>query len=246
MSRISVRLAVLVLLAVSPLSAQTASARARAFFQAHTDTQWVAMADFVDSASLHAMRGVADTLVGRAELTSNPDFLRATADSAGLGGLGQMLSGFQSMFGASLLGTTFARVSSADELRAMSDRELMARWFEAKSFSYATSMVMGTMFKGLMDNLPGAAATDLQAALSGVTSTPIAWQVIGEIAEGDSVSHVAYRVAGQTPTGPIGVLSFKKSAGKWYIHFTDPDDQLAQMSALAMSAIQARLPRGGG
>jgi hypothetical protein len=241
MSRIATYLLALLAVASPALSAQTASATANGFLQAQSGSQWQAMAEFVDSSSLHVLRGVSDKLAASLAAAQRPE-VRAAMDSMGGSAMGQAIGGLQAMFGGSMLQTIFAHVTSADSLRAMSDRELMARWFEAKSFAYATELMMSTMFKGLMDKLPAGASAEMQTEMDKVRSQTTAWQVIGEILEGDTVAHVAYRIAGQTPEGASGVLTLRKSSGTWYVHFTDPDDQLAAMATLGMKAMQAKIP----
>jgi hypothetical protein len=67
-------------------------------------------------------------------------------------------------------------------------------------------------------------------------------EFVGEIAEGDSVRHVAYRIAGVSPMASTGISTFRASGKRWYIGFTNPDDQLGHMTALGMAALQALQP----
>ena len=233
--------AFIVALALVPAAArcQSASATARAFFQAHTDHQWQAMADFVDSASLRAMREVADKMVASFATMAKPE-VRAAMDSAGVGAMANMMSSLQSMMGpGSMLRFMFAHVTDAAELQAMPDRDLMARWFEAKSPGYTMGLASNDMLKGMIDRMPAAEGSGMRAAMDVAGATPLPWEVVGEIPEGRGVSHVVYRVAGQTPQGATGILTFRATGGRWYIHFTNPDDQLGHMAALALSAMQA-------
>ena len=234
--------AFLMVLVLAPAAArgQSASVAARTFFQAHTDRQWLAMADCVDTSSLKAVRRVADRMISAFSTVAKPE-ARAKLDSAGATGVLSLMDGIQSIMGpGSMLRFEFARVKDAAELQALSDRELLGRWFEAKSVGYAIGLVSGGMMKAMLDRMPAPAGAELKSALDQAGASPIRWEVVGEIAEGDSVAHVAYRAAGLTPQASTGILTFHSSRGRWYIRFTDPVEQLGHMSALAITAMQAQ------
>lgn len=218
---------------------QSATASAKAFFQAHGDKQWMAMADLVDSASLRVIRIVANQLTTTLATASSPR-VRATMDSAGASGMVAAMDGLRSLLGGSLLQFSFAHVANADELLALSNRELMSRWFEAKSFAYLGSLMSGTLLKPMMGKLADSANAGIQSAFDAMQNVVIGWEVIGEIAEGDTLRHVAYRVAGSTPRGAAGVLTFVRRPGaRWLVTFTNPDDQLGHMAALGNAALQS-------
>ena len=220
---------------------QSASSTAKAFFQAQTDKQWLEMADFVDSSSLRALRGIADKQIQGLSAMAKPE-MRAKMDSMGAIGMAKTMDGLQAMLGqGSMLRFTFARVTDTTELQAMSDRELMGRWFEAKSLGYLLGL-SGGMLKGLIATMPPPAGDVMQSTLDTFGSMKMKWEVVGEIAEGDSVAHVAFRIAGLTPPAPTGILTFRASGARWYIRFRNPDDQLGHLAALVMAAMQALQP----
>ena len=133
----------------------------------------------------------------------------------------------------------FARVKDPAELTSMTDTELMARWFEAKSPGYLTDLGAGMGMQQMMANVSPEAAASMQEGLDKVKAINVKWDVIGELAEGPGVAHVLYRVAGLSPRGPTATLTFQSGADKrWRIHFTSPDGQLAQMASLAVAALQ--------
>src|SRR3990170_4439372 len=218
----------ILLVAPAALRGQSASSTAKAFFQAQTDKRWQAMADFVDSASLKALRGIADRMTLTMSTLSSPEG-RARMDSAGVSDMAKALEGLQAMLGGpgSMLRFTFARVTDAAELQAISDRELMGRWFEARSAGYLAGLTTDGMLKGMLDK---------------IESTKLNWEIVGEIAEGDGVSHVVYRVAGMTPQAPTGILTFRASGRRWYIRFASPNEQLGHMATLGTAAQQRWRP----
>jgi hypothetical protein len=226
------------LLVHSEVSAQSASVAARQFFQAYTDKQWFMMAGVVDSTSLVALRGMGETMVRNFAAASRPA-AKAAMDSTGMA---KTMEGLQAMFGGgSMLRLMFANVTDEAQFKALSDRELMARWFEAKSLAYLTTVMAGGMLGGMMDKVPGS-AVEIRSEMDRMAQQRQAWQVVGEIMEGDSIAHVTYRVVGEEASA-AGVLTFKASRGVWKIHFTSPDDQLVPMTQLAMRAAQAGMKR---
>ena len=158
--------------------------------------------------------------------------------------MAKALEGLQAMLGGpgSMLRFTFARVTDAAELQAISDRELMGRWFEAKSAGYLAGLTTDGMLKGMLDKLPPSAGNEMRAMLDKIESTKLNWEIVGEIAEGDGVSHVVYRVAGMTPQAPTGILTFRASGRRWYIRFASPNEQLGHMATLGTAAQQRWRP----
>src|ERR1017187_1618839 len=206
MSRVLRAFFALSLVAPAALCAQSASATAKAFFQAQTAKQWLAMADFVDTTSLRVLRGIADTQVQGMTTMAMPA-TRARMDSMGASGALKASDAVQAMLGpGSTLRYTFARVTGAAELQAMSDRELMARWFEAKSVASLFGL-SGGMMKQMMAMMPQSSSGETQSMLDRAESSSTSWEIVGVISEGDSLAHVAYRVAGITPPAPTAILT---------------------------------------
>jgi hypothetical protein len=219
----------LLILAPSLVGAQTASAAAKAFLQAHTEGKWDVMAELIDSTSIRSVRVVAQRLLTQmAMIESSPS--RDAADSTGLGSL---LQGVRSMMGNfNVLQMTFARVMNDAQVNTLSDRELMARWLEAKSPGYSAELT-ARMMQSMMRSMPPGSEDEVNAALEAMGSKTVAWEVVGEVLEGDTLAHVTYRVAGRTTPAPTGVLTFARTGGRWLVHFASPDDQLTTMSTLA-------------
>ena len=46
-----------------------------------------------------------------------------------------------------------------------------------------------------------------------------------------------------SPKASTGTSTFRASGKRWYIGFTNPDDQLGHMTALGMAALQALQPQ---
>ena len=228
----------------APLAGQSAAATAKTFFKANTDRQWLAMADLVDSSSQRAMRADADRTAQLFAKMASPA-ARAMTDSMGAPGFGRMMEGIGSRFGdGSMLRLYYARVTDAAELALLSDREILARWFEAKSPGYLMSIGSGMVIKGMMEKLTPEAGTAMQAGLDSAQAMNIDWDVVGEVAEGESVAHVTYRVAGLAPAAATGVLTFHRVlGGRWRVHFASPNDQLAYMSKLSLDALQRLIKR---
>lgn len=219
------------------LSAQGAAAAAKAFFGAQSDKNWLGMADLVDSSSLRAVRDQAMKISATFATMAKPE-TKAILDSLGVSNMSRAVEGIQGMFGGTpLLAMSFARVKDGAEFAAMTDREIMARWFEAKSPGYLTTVMSGGMFKGMLENFPGGAAAEVKSAMAGIVSTPINWDVVGEIADGPGVSHVIYRAGGGSPAQPTSVLTFHMSGGQWRVWFMSPDDQLADLAQHALRAV---------
>lgn len=231
--------ALLLLLVVSKSAAQTPLQAAKDFLQAHTDQQWSTMASFVDSASLRALRATADRMAAMLAVASSPA-ARAAADSMRAPELARAMEGIQSMFGgASMLQLMFARVPDTVALKALSDRELMARWFEAKSIGYVSEIASASMSQRMSER----AGRSVQRAYDRLGALRLPWEVIGSAVEGDSIAHVVYRLAGRNPPAATGVLTFRSTNGRWLIRFTNPDDQLAALNALVLRAVQDTPPR---
>jgi hypothetical protein len=243
-TRRAVALAIVLAAVSQSMNAQAASAVARAFLQANTDRRWDAMADLVDAASLRALRTIAETRASTFSTADRPE-TRASLDSMGMTNLTRGMDGMRGMLGgASLLSFMFAGVNDAEQVRALSDHDLMARWFEAKSPGYLARLTSESLMKGMLDRLPPDRAAEVRAGFDSLQSRRIAWEVVGEVREGPGVAHVTYRAAGRTPPSATAVLTLQASGSKWYVHFTDPDDQLAQMATFATRAMRPdSLPR---
>lgn len=242
MPRILRALVAAALLAPSVATGQSASAAAKAFLQAQTDKQWLTMADLVDTSSLRALRASADRSARTYATAMRPE-TRSAMDSMGMGGIGKTMEGVQSMFGpGSMLRIEYARVQDAAEIQAMSDRELMARWFEAKSFAYMMNIMMGGMLKPMLDKMPAGANSEMQAEFAKLDSAKTRWEIVGEVNESANVAHVVYRVAGTTPSSPAATLTFQRTGGRWLLHFDSPEGQLTQMAQLGMAAMKPKMP----
>ncbi len=239
-----VRAIIALSLGASAAQAQSATASAQAFFQAQSSKQWMVMATLVDSSSMHAVRAAGETMIQQMSFATSPE-AKAMMDSMGAPGASKMIEGLRSMMGpGSIVRMMFARVQDPAELTQMTDTELMARWFEAKSPGYLTQMGGGLGMSQMLANAPPEAVAAMQEGFDKVAGTITKWDVIGELPEGPTVAHVMYRVAGQSPRGATAVLTFERGADKrWRIHFTSPDEQMAQMNALAMAAMKAGIGR---
>ena len=211
---------------------QGGPAAARSFLAAHSRGDWAAMAAQVDSPSLAVVRAEATRLVesiSQARGFSN----RMRADSARAPAMLQMMQGLESTLGPNLIAVTFARVDSAPDLAVLSDRELMSRWFEAKS--PANMMRMGRAMVGGI--VPPEAIGAMDSAMAAMAAKPIPWEVVGELTDQAGQSHVIYRAGGETP-GATSVLTFKRTPrGTWLLSFSRTDDQLATFASYTMRAL---------
>jgi hypothetical protein len=231
----------LCLLLPAAAGAQGASEAARAFLSAHSRSQWAEMARLVDSASLAAVRAEAIRTLRTMEKIQNFQ-TPGTPDTGAAAGLRRMLEGVNSMSGGNLLAMTFANVRTEQEMNALSDREHMARWFEAKGAEYLRRIGMGTM-EAMLGSLPAEARSAAEAAMASTVLSMPQWDVVGEFREPDGAGHVVFRVAGKTPPGATGVLTFRPAQdGKWYLTFTSTDDQLAAFAGMALRTMMPTLP----
>jgi len=231
--------AMLCLLAPATAGAQGASEAARAFLGAHTSGQWADMARLVDSASLVVVRAEATRTLRLMETVQN---YRAPADTGAAAGLQRMFEGAKSLIGGNMLAVTFANVRTEQEVNALSDRELMARWFEAKGPDYMRRMGMGVM-ESMLGSIPAEVRSAAAAAMP-APSIP-KWDVVGEFRESDGAGHVVFRIAGKTPPAGTGVLTFRPARdGKWYLTFASTDDQLAAFAGMALRTMMPTPPGG--
>ena len=222
--------AMLCLLLPAAAGAQGASEAARAFLGAHTSGQWAEMARLVDSASLAVVRAEAIRTLRLMETVQN---YRAPADTGAGAGLQRMFEGAKSLIGGNMLAVSFANVRTEQEVNALSDRELMARWFEAKGPDYVRRMGMGVV-ESMLGSIPAESRAAAEAAMAAATSMP-QWDVVGEFRESDGAGHVVFRLAGKTPPASTGVLTFRPAQdGKWYLTFATTEDQLAAFAGMAL------------
>jgi hypothetical protein len=229
--------ATLFVLLPAAVGAQGASEAARAFLGAHSSNQWAEMARLVDSASLAVVRAEGIRTLRIMETVQN--YQPTVPDTGAAAGLRRMLEGARSMMGTNMLEMTFANVRTEQEMNALSDLELMARWFEAKSPEYLRRRGMG-MMESMLPAEARAAAQDAMA--STVVSMP-QWEVVGEFREPDSAAHVIFRIAGKTPRASTGVLTFRRAqGGKWCLTFGNTDDQLAPLAAMVLRTMMPTVP----
>ena len=239
-----VTLTVLMLLPAA-LSAQGASAMAREFFAAHTRQDFTAMTSMLDTTAFALVREKANEIIGQIEERSAQMNSGDPARSA-------MLRPMLDRLMTTMITADFARVNSAEELKKLTDRELMERWLEAKGGRYQMSNVGNVLggFAGLAGLMGGGggggglspeAQRGLDSMATLVASIKLEWQVVGETSEG-AVAHVTYRVAGMTPAAPTAVLTFRNSGGRWRVQVNslEDGDQLGVMSGLEMMALEAR------
>ena len=232
--------AMLCLLAPATAGAQGASEAARAFLGAHTSGQWAEMARLVDSASLVVVRAEATRTLRLMETVQN---YRAPADTGAAAGLQRMFEGAKSLIGGNMLAVIFANVRTEQEVNALSDRELMARWFEAKGPDYMRRMGMGVV-ESMLGSIPVEKRAAAEAAMAAAMSMP-QWDVVGEFREGDGAGHVVFRIAGKTPPAGTGVLTFRPARdGKWYLTFATTEDQLAAFAGMVMRTMIPTPPGG--
>jgi len=231
--------AMLYLLLPAVAGAQGASEAARAFLSAHSGSKWADMARLVDSASLAVVRAEG---VRTLRIMERVQDFRPPADTGAAAGLQRMLEGAKSMIGGNMLAMTFANVKTEQEMNALSDRELMARWFEAKSPEYLRQIGMGAM-ASMLGSLSAEARAAAEAAMPAVNMPH--WDVVGEFREPDGAAHVIFRLAGKTPPASTGVLTFRPAQdGKWYLTFANTDDQLAPFAAMVLRTLTPTPPGG--
>ena len=221
--------------------AQGASEAARAFLGAHSSSRWAEMARLVDSSSLAVVRAEAIRMLRIME-TLQRDQQPATPDTGAAAGFQRMVQGLKSMSGRNILAMNFANVNTEQEMKALSDLELMSRWFEAKSPEFLRRIGMGTM-EAMLGSLSAEARAALEAAMaSDVVSMP-QWDVVGEFREPEGAGHVVFRLAGKTPPASTGVLTFRPTQdGKWFLTFARTDDQLAAFAGMALRTITPTVP----
>jgi hypothetical protein len=231
--------AMLCLLAPAGVGAQGASEAARAFLGAHTSGQWADMARLVDSAALVVVRAEAIRTLRMMEKVQN---FRPPADTGAAAGLQRMFEGAKSLIGGNMLAVTFANVRTEQDVNALSDLELMARWFEAKGPDYMRQIGMGAL-----ESMLGSISAEARSAAEAAMPTPSIprWDVVGEFRESDGASHVVFRLAGKTPPASTGVLTFRPAQdGKWYLTFARTDDQLAAFAGMALRTMMPSPPGG--
>jgi len=183
-----------------------------------------------------ALRGVADNLVASFSLL---DPAKARKDSTGADPMAGMRQSLQGLLGSNMLSMMFARVENETALRALSNRDLMTRWFEAKSNDYLSEMGAGITNRLVVNR---EFQEQAQSGIEKMRSMRFRWEILGEIADGGNTTHIVYRLADDLP-GEAGVLTFQKSGERWYIHFVDPNIQLGTMAGFALRAAQARMLR---
>ena len=231
--------ATLCLLLPAAGGAQGASETARAFLNAHSTSQWADMARFVDSSSMAVVRAEAVRMLRGLDAVQNSQ--SSGNDTGATAGFRRMLEGMKSLTGDNMLAMYFANVRTEQEMNALSDRELMARWFEAKSPAYLRQMSAGTM-RAMLGSLQPEAREAAEAAMASSMPTMPTWDVVGEVREPGAASHVIYRVAGKTPLSTTSVLTFRpEKDGKWYLTFSGTDDQLASMAGMTLRAMMPSL-----
>jgi hypothetical protein len=229
---------ILALLLPATAGAQAASAAARQFLDAYTMGQWAAMASLVDSASLPVVRAEAVRFMENMR-KSQEVRSRMSADTGATAGLLRMMDGLQTVVGPNMLRMMFARVESEADLQALSDRELMSRWFEAKSPAYLFRIGATTMSAMFGSKISPEARALAEAEMASIK--PVAWEVVGEVVEREGLAHVLYRSMGTSP-GATSALTFRIAAdGKWYLPFSRTDDQL---TVLTGAVLRSMLPPG--
>jgi hypothetical protein len=220
--------------------AQGASEAARAFLGAHSSSQWADMARLVDSASLAVVRAEAIRTLRMMETVQS--YQSTMPDTGAAAGLRRMLEGARSMMGTNMLEMTLANVRTEQEMNALSDLELMARWFEARSPEYLRRRGMGLM-ESMLGSIPAEARSAAQEAMASTVMPMPQWEVVGEFREPDRTSHVIFRIAGKTPRAGTGVLTFRPAQdGKWYLTFGHTDDQLAPIAAMVLRTMIPTVP----
>ena len=226
--------AMLCVLLPAAAEAQGASEAARAFLGAHSSSRWAEMARLVDSASLAVVRAEAVRTLRSMEIVQSMQ--PPATDTGAAAGFRRMLEGMKSMTGNNLLAMTFANVSSEQEMNALSDRELMARWFEAKGPEYLRRRgMMGAMLASF--SLSEEARSAAEAEMASAVVMP-KWEVVGEFREPDGSGHAIFRAAGKTPPASTGVLTFRPAQdGKWYLTFSGTDDQLSVFAGMALRSM---------
>ena len=213
--------------------AQGAADAARSFLERRARHDWLAMAEFADSAGLMAIRAVANRAIEQMTMLARPE-VRQQLESARADAPLRLLDATTSMVGGgSLLRLTFAGVTDTATLRALSDRALVARWFEAKDPSYLTSIMMNGMLSGIIAQ--AADGDRLRAEVDSVMRVPVGYEVVGVVEERTTrpTSHVIYRMA---VGGPTGVLSLRQDAGRWYLASLERAEQMDQLAKLDMAA----------
>ena len=229
----------LCLLAPAAAGAQGASEAARSFLRAHSSSQWAEMARLVDSASLAVVRAEAIRTLRMMEKVQN---FRPPTDTGAAAGLQRMFEGAKSLIGGNMLAVTFANVRTEQEMNALSDGELMARWFEAKSPDYMRRIGMGAL-QSMFGSISAEARAAAEAAMPALSMPQ--WDVVGEFREPDGAGHVIFRLAGKTPPSSTGVLTFRPAKdGKWYLTFANTEDQLAAFAGMVMRTMIATPPGG--
>ncbi len=228
--------AMLCLLLPAAAGAQGASETARAFLGAHSSSQWAEMARLVDSASLAVVRAEAIRTLRMMETIQS--YRPPAPDTGAAAGVRRMLESVKSMTGGNVLAMTFANVNTEQEMNALSDRELMARWFEARGPEYLRRRIgMGTM-EAMLGSLSAEARSAVHEAMASTVVSMPKWDVVGEFREPDGAGHVIFRVAGNTPPAGTGVLTFRPAQdGKWYLTFERTDDQLAAFAGMVLRAM---------
>jgi len=200
------------------------------------------MARLVDSASLAAVRVEAVRTLRTMETVQS--LQPPAADTGAATGFRRMLEGVTSMTGVNLLAMTFANVRTEQEMNALSDRELMARWFEAKSPEYLRRKGTG-MAEAMLGMIPAEKRAAAEAAMATAVISMPRWEVIGEFREPDGASHVVFRAAGKAPLAGTGVLTFRQAKdAKWYLTFVHTDDQLAPFAGMVLRAMMPTPPGG--
>jgi hypothetical protein len=244
MKRIVVAFAIALLIPVVT-QAQGASAMAREFFSAHSKQDWPAVTNLVDTTAFAMAREKANELIEQIDERTGQ---MNQGDPSRMAALRPMMDRLM----LTMIGATFARVKNVDELKQLSDRDMMSRWLEAKSARYQVSNMgnllgglagLGGLLGGTTGAMPGNAQATLDSASAMVAAITIEWQVVGEVAEGNALTHVAYRPAGLTPTASTGVLSFKLIGGRWRVAVSslEDEDQLGVFAGLENLAIQSKM-----
>ena len=229
--------AMLFVLPTAAAGAQDASEAARAFLGAHSRSQWVEMARLVDSASLAVVRAEAIRLLRT--MQALPSYQPSASDTGAATGFRRMVEGVMSMTG-SMLEMSFANVRTEQEMNALSDLELMARWFEAKSPEYLRKGMGRELMAAIM---PAETRSAAQEAMTSAVLQMPQWDVVGEFREPDGAAHVIFRVAGKTPRASTGVLTFRQAQDRnWYLTFGNTEDQLAPFAAMVLRTMMPTLP----
>jgi hypothetical protein len=227
------------------LEAQGASAAAREFFAAHAKQDFVAMANLIDTSVNRLVRAKANEVIEQVEERTAQ---MNRGDPVRMSALMPMMEKLMT----SMLGAEFARTKSADELKQLSDSDLLARWLEAKSARYQVGNA-GNIIGGLaglsdmvgLSSGGGAAGAqrELDSMAVAVANVRLDWQVLGEVADGNTTVPVTYRVAGMTPAATSGALTFRRSGTQWkvFVNSLEDDDQLSTLAGLEMAAVQTKI-----